>query len=82
MARITSDFFVSAYVGRPDLAAGLFLLQFVFGVFAGPIWLRIGYRLGKHRTVVAGELAQVAINLGLLLVAPGELPLLVGLTVV
>lgn len=74
-------FFVSAYVGRPDLAAGLFLLQFVFGVFAGPIWLRIGYRLGKHRAAVAGELAQVAINLGLLLVTPGALPLLFALTV-
>jgi Na+/melibiose symporter-like transporter len=74
-------FFVSAYMGRPDLAAGLFLLQFVFGVFAGPIWLRIGYRLGKHRTVVAGELAQVVINLGLLLVLPASLPLLIGLTV-
>ena len=74
-------FFVSAYVGRPDLAAGLFLLQFVFGVFAGPIWLKIGYRLGKHRTVVAGELVQVAINLGLLAVAPNSLPLLIGLTV-
>lgn len=74
-------FFVSAYMGRPDLAAGLFLLQFVFGVFAGPIWLKIGYRLGKHRTVVTGELAQVAINLGLLLVVPGELPLLIALTV-
>lgn len=74
-------FFVSAYMGRPDLAAGLFLLQFVFGVFAGPIWLRIGYRLGKHRTVIVGELVQVAINLGLLLVTPSALPLLVGLTV-
>ncbi|MBS0490961.1 MAG: MFS transporter [Proteobacteria bacterium] len=74
-------FFVSAYMGRPDLAAGLFLLQFVFGVFAGPIWLRIGYRLGKHRAAVAGELAQVAINLGLLLITPGALPLLVGLTI-
>ncbi|WP_374653883.1 MFS transporter [Phenylobacterium sp.] len=74
-------FFVSAYVGRPDLAAGLFLLQFVFGVFAGPIWLRIGYRLGKHRAAVVGELAQVAINLGLLAVTPGALPLLFALTV-
>ena len=74
-------FFVSAYMGRPDLAAGLFLLQFVFGVFAGPIWLRIGYRLGKHRAAIAGELAQVAINLGLLLITPGALPLLVGLTI-
>lgn len=74
-------FFVSAYMGRPDLAAGLFLLQFVFGVFAGPIWLRIGYRLGKHRAAVAGELVQVAINLALLAVSPGALPLLVGLTI-
>ncbi|MBP7701533.1 MAG: MFS transporter [Phenylobacterium sp.] len=74
-------FFVSAYMGRPDLAAGLFLLQFVFGVFAGPIWLRIGYRLGKHRAAIAGELVQVAINLALLAVNPGALPLLVGLTI-
>lgn len=74
-------FFVSAYVGRPDLAAGLFLLQFVFGVAAGPIWLRIGYRLGKARAAVVGELTQVAINLGLLFVAPGAMPLLIGLTI-
>lgn len=74
-------FFVSAYMGRPDLAAGLFLLQFIFGVFAGPIWLKIGYRLGKHRTVVAGELVQVAINLGLLFVVRGDLALLIALTV-
>jgi len=74
-------FFVSAYMGRPDLAAGLFLLQFVFGVFAGPIWLQIGYRLGKHRTAIAGEIVQVFINLGLLFVTPEALPLLIGLTV-
>lgn len=74
-------FFVSAYMHRPDLAAGLFLIQFVFGVFAGPIWLKIGYRLGKHRTVLAGELVQVAINLGLLAVVPGGMPLLFALTI-
>lgn len=74
-------FFVSAYMRRPDLAAGLFLLQFVFGVFAGPIWLRIGYRLGKHRAAIAGELVQVAINLALLFIVPSALPLLVGLTI-
>lgn len=74
-------FFVAAYMGRPDLAAGLFLLQFVFGVFAGPIWLRIGYRLGKSRAAVVGELVQVAINLVLLAVTPSALPLLIGLTI-
>jgi GPH family glycoside/pentoside/hexuronide:cation symporter len=74
-------FFVAAYMGRPDFAALLFLVQFIFGVFAGPIWLQIGYRLGKHRTAIVGELVQVGINLGLLLVTPEALPLLVGLTI-
>ena len=42
---------------------------------------RIGRRFGKHRTAVTGELVQVAINLGLLLVTPSSFPLLLGLTV-
>ena len=75
-------FFVSLYMGLPQWASGLFLLQFVFGIAAGPIWMRIARRFGKHRTAVAGELVQVAINLGLLLVVPGELPLLLALTIV
>ena len=74
-------FYVSAYMGLPKWASLLFLLQFVFGVFAGPIWLRIGYRLGKHRTVVAGEITQIAINLGLLFIAPGRFWPLLALTV-
>ncbi|WP_083853316.1 MFS transporter [Sphingobium sp. SYK-6] len=74
-------FFVAHYMGRPHWGSGLFLLQFVFGIFAGPIWMRIGYRFGKHRTAIAGELAQVAINLGLLAVTPSAFPLLIGLTV-
>ncbi len=74
-------FFVVAYMGLPKWASGLFLLQFVFGVFASPIWLRIGYRLGKSRAAVLGELVQVAINLGLLFVGPGGFALVLGLTV-
>lgn len=74
-------FYVSAYMGLPNWAALLFLLQFVFGVFASPIWLRIGYRLGKHRTVVAGEITQIVINLGLLAIRPGDLWPLIALTV-
>lgn len=74
-------FFVSSYMELPRWASGLFLLQFVFGIAAGPIWLAVAKRLGKHRTAVWGELAQVAINLGLLLVVPGQLPLLLGLTI-
>ncbi len=73
-------FFVTFYMGRPEWAGGLFLFQFVFGIFAGPIWLKIGRRYGKHRTAVAGELVQVAINLALLLVTPDTFGLLLALT--
>jgi Na+/melibiose symporter-like transporter len=74
-------FFVVGYLGLPKWGAALFLLQFVFGVFASPLWLRVGYRIGKSRAAVAGELTQVAINLGLLLAAPGALAWVFALTV-
>ena len=74
-------FFVVQYMGLPRWASLLFLLQFVFGVFAAPIWLRVGYRFGKARTVVVAELVQAAINLGLLFVGPGGFGLLLGLSI-
>jgi Na+/melibiose symporter-like transporter len=74
-------FFVSIYMGLPHWASGLFLLQFAFGIAAAPIWAALAKRWGKHRTAVAAELVQVAINLSLLLVVPGQLPLLLALTV-
>jgi len=73
-------FFVSSYMGMPRWASGLFLFQFVFGIAAGPIWMRAGRHLGKHQTAVAGELVQVSVNLGLLLVGPGDMMLLLLLT--
>jgi glycoside/pentoside/hexuronide:cation symporter, GPH family len=74
-------FFCVSYMGLPRWASGLYLLQFAFGIFAGPVWLAIGRRLGKRETAIAGELAQVAINLALLAVFPGMLGLLVALAV-
>ena len=74
-------FFVVQYMGLPRWGSLLFLLQFVFGVFAAPIWLKIGYRFGKAQTVVAAELVQAAVNLGLLFVGPGGFGLLLALTV-
>lgn len=74
-------FFVSAYMRRPEWAPALFLLQYVFGIIACPLWGAIGRRIGKGRAAVAGEMTQVAINLGLLLVTPGAVPLLLALTV-
>jgi Na+/melibiose symporter-like transporter len=68
-------------MGHPAWAPGLFLLQYVFGICACPIWLAIGRRIGKERAAVAGELTQVAINLGLVLLTPASVPLLLALTV-
>jgi glycoside/pentoside/hexuronide:cation symporter, GPH family len=72
-------FFLGIYMGLPRWASGLFLVQFLFGIAAGPLWMRVGYRLGKHRAAVCGELVQVFINLALLWVAPGRLALLIVL---
>ncbi|OJU17819.1 MULTISPECIES: MFS transporter [unclassified Sphingomonas] len=74
-------FFTVSYMGLPQWASGLYLLQFAFGILAGPIWLAIGRRFGKRATAIAGELAQAAINLALLAVFPGLLWLLVALAV-
>lgn len=74
-------FFAVWYMGLPAWASGLYLLQFVFGVAAAPLWLRIGTRLGKREAAIVGELAQAAINIGLLFVFPGALGLLIALTI-
>lgn len=74
-------FVVSAYMGLPEWGATLMLSQYVFGIAAGPIWMQVAGRIGKHRAAIAGELVQVAINLGLLALTPGNLSLLIGLTV-
>lgn len=74
-------FVVTFYMGLPKLGAALMLAQFVFGIAAGPIWMQIAKRFGKHRTAVAGELIQVVINLGLLALTPGGVGLLVALTI-
>jgi Na+/melibiose symporter-like transporter len=74
-------FFAVWYMGLPAWASGLYLLQFIFGVAAAPLWQRIGTRIGKREAAITGELAQAAINIGLLFVFPGALPLLIALTI-
>jgi len=74
-------FFVAFYMGRPAWAPGLFLLQYLFGIAACPIWLAIGRRIGKERAAIYGELVQMVINLCLLALAPNSIALLIFLTV-
>jgi GPH family glycoside/pentoside/hexuronide:cation symporter len=93
---IGSDFFVSLGQGFRGAMLVLFianymqlpaeailvipLVQYGFGVFASPIWARVGYRLGKNRTLIVAEITQIVVNLGLLLLHPGQYWALVALT--
>ena len=72
-------FVVTIYFQRPEWAAGLFLFQYSFGILAGPIWQRIGTRLGKGRAAVLAELVQAAINFGLMFLTPDRFGLLLVL---
>lgn len=74
-------FFVTAYMGLSNWIVLLQLVQFVFGILVAPLWLRLSYRLGKSRTVVVAEVAQIIFNLGLLALQPGQVWGLVALTV-
>ena len=72
-------FVVTIYFQRPEWTAGFFLFQYSFGVLAGPIWQRIGIRLGKTRAAVLAELVQSAINFGLLFLTPDRFGLMLFL---
>jgi glycoside/pentoside/hexuronide:cation symporter, GPH family len=74
-------FVVSIYMGLPEWGATLMLSQYVFGIAAGPIWMQVASRIGKHRAAITGELIQAAINLCLLALTPGNLTLLIALTI-
>jgi Na+/melibiose symporter-like transporter len=74
-------FFFAQYMQLGAAVSLMFTLQYTFGIIASPIWLRVGYRLGKHRALVLGEVLQALINLSLMLVTPGAIKLLVVLTI-
>jgi Na+/melibiose symporter-like transporter len=74
-------FFISAYMQLPPEAILIIpLIQYGFGVLASPIWARVGYRLGKNRTLIVAEITQIIINLGLLVLQPGQYGALAFLT--
>jgi len=72
-------FIVTVYFQRPEWAAGFFIFQYCFGILAGPIWQRIGTKLGKGRAAVLAELVQSAINFGLVFLTPERFELLLFL---
>jgi len=65
-------FYVPFVLGMPRFAAALFLYQFVFGIFAAPIWQAVSRRIGKHKAVIATEVLQALINLPLIFLGAGD----------
>jgi len=64
-------FFVTRFMGLASPALML-TLQYAFGVLASPLWAQVSYRLGLVRTLIVAEAAQVAINLLILGLSPGQ----------
>jgi len=65
-------FYVGFVLGRPDLAASMFLFQFVFGMLAAPLWQAIARRIGKHKALIATEVGQALVNLPLFLLGAND----------
>jgi Na+/melibiose symporter-like transporter len=56
----------------PDRAAPLLLLYFVAGIAAIPLWLRLSYRIGKHRAWAVAMLWASAAFIWVPLLGPGD----------
>ncbi len=59
-------FFVSQVLEMPDVASVYFVIMLVSGLLCIPVWVKLSYRIGKHRTLCAGALvgclAAVAVS--------------------
>jgi Na+/melibiose symporter-like transporter len=60
-------FFVSQVLEMPDAASVYFVIMLVSGLLCIPGWVKLSYRIGKHRTLCAGALvgclAAVAVSM-------------------
>jgi GPH family glycoside/pentoside/hexuronide:cation symporter len=64
-------FFITRVVQRPELTSVLLLVYFLIAFLGIPPWLRLSYRLGKHRTLTVGMLYWSVVLLLPLFSGPG-----------
>ena len=64
--------FIADRLQLPDRAGALLLLYFVAGIAAIPLWLRLSYRIGKHRAWAAAMLWASAAFVWVPLLGPGD----------
>ncbi|MFP3944038.1 MAG: MFS transporter [Alphaproteobacteria bacterium] len=65
----TYIFFIAYYAGQPVWANVILAFYFLFAVLGVPVWSRLSYRFGKHRTL-AGALFYAAGILPVFFLAP------------
>ncbi len=71
-------FFVEHALGMGRWTSVFLLIYFVAGLVSVPIWVRISYRIGKHRAFAAAMLAMAGVLPFVLLLGPGDHPVVVG----
>ncbi len=74
-----SVFFIEHVLGNSGFAATSLLVLMVSNLIAVPIWVRISYRIGKHRAMAYSGLFGAAASLLVLFLPPGEPTLLLVL---
>ncbi|HEY1836688.1 MAG TPA: MFS transporter [Rhizomicrobium sp.] len=73
IASATMVFYITSYVGDPQVVGASLLLLAVTTVLAVPLWLRISRRIGKHRAMAISLLGSM-VFFGLLMpmIKPGQ----------
>jgi len=72
-------FFVGHVLKLPKHASALLLVYFVAGIVGIPVWMRLSYRFGKHRTLALGMFYSCSTLALALLWQPGDYwPFMVG----
>jgi len=72
-------FFVGHVLKLPKHASALLLVYFVAGIVGIPVWMRLSYRFGKHRTLALGMFSSCSTLALALLWQPGDYwPFMVG----
>jgi Na+/melibiose symporter-like transporter len=64
--------FVQHVIGDESVAGPLLLVYFAAGILAVPLWLRLSYRIGKHRAWALSMLWACAVFVWVPLLGPGD----------
>lgn len=66
-------FYISYYLGQPELVGPIIMVAFLSVLVSIPIWVRISRHIGKHRAVAISLLIVVVGQLGIFLILrPGD----------